>query len=420
MILKLLLFQITLGIITYDSSEYRAFEYQTSGFVCQNGFTQTATILFSDTFANIPQLIIFPFSQDYTSVGSNQLIIMLEILGITLTDFTLKITCPSNKVNSHRIYWYAIDDARIEVITEANANLIASKQYPIQNPNTKKAIASIMSLGYNGSFKIDLSIIALTSTQVTLGINSDISNLIHLGYQIILTTEEVFPYINERAATSGYTSELFTLDPNNYFMTTYKRIQTNNGNSFRFQLDKTQILPTVSYQSSTWSSSSYPSNTITRLIYKSPQDQFFLAMECFTVRISKLFDKQSDLKPAFEMKIFEINKVYNSVGSESIILNESTQLLNIHVYYKCPSNNKKVHSQLNKCNSCSGTNKIYNLNHYCHGSINSINIYAQYNAQANYKEILITITSNSILIVQKLRNKIITNQNILKVDFLDQ
>lgn len=35
---------------------------------------------------------------------------------------------------------------------------------------------------------------------------------------------------------------------------------------------------------------------------------------------------------------------------------------------------------MNKCNSCTGNNKIYNLNHYCHGSINSINIYAKYNA----------------------------------------
>lgn len=52
----------------------------------------------------------------------------------------------------------------------------------------------------------------------------------------------------------------------------------------------------------------------------------------------------SDQKPAFELEISELNKVVNTIGSESIIINESITLLHIHVYYKCPSNNKKVHS----------------------------------------------------------------------------
>lgn len=39
----------------------------------------------------------------------------------------MKITCTNNKVNTYGFKWYAIDDARIQVITETNANPIASK-----------------------------------------------------------------------------------------------------------------------------------------------------------------------------------------------------------------------------------------------------------------------------------------------------
>ena len=81
------------------------------------------------------------------------------------------------------------------------------------------------------------------------------------------------------------------------------------------------------------------------------------------------------------MKILELNKVYSSVTSESIVIDPSILLLNIHIFYKCPSNNKKVLMELNKCNNCSGNNnKIYKRYHYCHGSINSINLFAKYSA----------------------------------------
>ncbi|CAK63542.1 unnamed protein product (macronuclear) [Paramecium tetraurelia] len=86
---------------------------------------------------------------------------------------------------------------------------------------------------------------------------------------------------------------------------------------------------------------------------------------------------------------------------------------------KLNSNKKNFQSKLNKCNSYSGANKIRKLKHYCHGSINSINIYAKYSAQNNLKELTLTTIGNSISIVQKVRNRSTKQEPILLVEFFD-
>ncbi|CAK89433.1 unnamed protein product (macronuclear) [Paramecium tetraurelia] len=421
MMLEFLLVAITQGIITKTYGEVADFSYTTSGFVCQNGYSTSKTITFSGSFANVPKIIFVPTIFDFASFSSSQFTVKLEILSVSLTNFQIKITCPTKKVNTYKLSWFAIDDNRLEVINEAindiNINPVASKQYSIQNPNIKKAIASIHSYGINGALDITLSISELTTTQVTVNIAKN-SNLLYLGYQVILGTDEVISYIDEIASSNSYTSQVYNLISDNYFVVSFTKLTNSGTNAFRLQYFITKTSTTIYYDCSTWGGA-YPSNIMKVFWLQTTLNQEFLAMECLTVRVSKLFDRYVDLKPAFQLEILEINKVLNTVGSESIVLNESIQLVTIHVFYKCPSNNKKVHSQLNKCNSCTGTNQIHNLNHYCHGSVNSINIYAKYQAQANYKELTLTRASNGVTIAQTLRNRSTSQKNILKVDFLD-
>ncbi|CAD8180476.1 unnamed protein product [Paramecium pentaurelia] len=418
MIFQFLLIQFTQGIITESSGEVTQFSYQVSGFNCQNGYT--STINFPDTFANIPKLILYPSLFDFASITSNQPIAKIEIVSLTLTNFQIKLTCPQQRINTYTLKWYAIDDQRLIVINEFNLNPLASKSFTFQNPNIKKAIVSIIGIGYKGSFEVTLSISDLTSTSVTVNYNSYNTNMVLLGYQVILGTDEIISYIDKISSSNVYTSPQYPVQSNSYFITAFSKFQQGLDNGIvTLRTTINQGASVVNYDISRWGSGLYPQNTIQSYWLKYTVNNPFLAMECFTVRVSKLFEMNSDQKPAFQLEFFEINKVVNTIGSESILINESITLLNIHIYYKCPSNNKKVHSQMNKCNNCSGSNKIYNLNHHCHGSINTINIYAKYNAQSNYKELTLTTTSNSITIVQKLTNKIITQETILFVEFLD-
>ncbi|CAD8077018.1 unnamed protein product [Paramecium primaurelia] len=417
MIFQFLLIQFTQGIITESSGEVTQFSYQVSGFNCQNGYT--STINFPGSFANIPKLILYPSLFDFASVNSNHPIAKIEIVSLTLTNFQIKLTCPYQRINSYYLRWYAIDDQRLIVINEFNLNPIATKSYTFQNPNIKKAIVSIIGIGYKGSFEVTLSITDLTSTSLTVNVNNYNTNLVFIGYQVILGTDEIITYIDNISSTNVYTSPQYPAQTNSYFITAFNKIQLGNSGILTLRTTVYQGASVVNYDTSRWGSGVYAQNKIQTYWLKYTVNNPFLAMECFTVRVSKLFEMNSDQKPAFQLELFEINKVVNTIGSESILINESITLLNIHIYYKCPSNNKKVHSQMNKCNNCSGSNKIYNLNHHCHGSINTINIYAKYNAQINYKELTLTTTSNSITIVQKLTNKIITQETILFVEFLD-
>ncbi|CAD8053558.1 unnamed protein product [Paramecium primaurelia] len=419
MILQFLFIQLTQGIITQTAGAFNEFVWNAPGFLCQNGFTKTGNINFQDSFANIPKIIIVPNVLDITPVFTNQIIVQIDIVSVTLTGFSIKITCPNNKVGTYQMRWFAIDDSRIEVINELNLNPIASKQYPIQNPNIKKAIVSILNFGYNGPFDVGLSVSELTSTHVTVNVNSANSNLIYLGYQVILGTEEVISYIDKVSSTSIYTSQIYPLQSNSYFVISFNNLGLNDADTLKLGVSISSTSTTINYQTQIWGPGTYAPNTLQSYWLKFNINQAYMAMECFTIRINKIFYRNSDQRPAFQLDIQEINQVFNTIGSDSIIVNESITLLNIHVYYKCPSNNKKVHSQMNKCNSCTGNNKIYNLNHYCHGSINSINIYAKYNAQSNNKELTITRTTNGITIIQTLRNKSTTQQEILLVEFLD-
>ncbi|CAD8192785.1 unnamed protein product [Paramecium octaurelia] len=421
MILEFLLVAITQGIITKSKGELTEFTYTTSGFVCQNGYSTSKTIAFPDSFANVPKVIFVPTILDFASFSSSQFTVKLEILSVSLTNFQIKITCPSKKVNTYRLSWYAIDDSRLEVINESindiNLNPVGSKQYSIQNPNIKKATAMIHSYGINGALSITLTISELTTTYVKVNINAN-SNTLYLGYQVVLGTDEVISFIDEIAASNTYQSQHYPIISDSYFVASFRRLTNSGTNAFRLQYFITTTSTQIYYDCSTWGGA-YPSNTMNVFWLGTTLNQEFLPMECFTVRVSKLYDRYADLKPAFQLELLEINKVLNTIGSESIVLNESIQLLTIHIYYKCPSNNTKVHSQLNRCNSCTGSNNIYNLNHYCHGSMNTINIYAKYQAQANYKELTLTRASNGVTIVQTLRNRSVSQKTVLKVEFLD-
>ncbi|CAD8128312.1 unnamed protein product [Paramecium sonneborni] len=418
MLLFVILIQISKETITYDSQAFTQFSYTESGFNCENGYTKTNVIPFTNTFQTAPQIIFYFTTLDYNFSGQTE--VDIELLSVTQTDFTLKIKCPYNKVNSYRIQWFAIDDHRLQVITVNKQIPFTSKQYPIQNPNLKKRsyFFFFVFLQWSIQYRSFCKITEITSNYVTVGMNSDCQNLISVSYQIILGTEEFLTLLDQTSSSIDYNSQQFDKLANNYFVIAYMQFTTSLLN-IRYRITLSSTSTQISYATQSWSTNTYPMNKIQPYFLKYGEGSILLAMECFTARISKLFDMTADQKPAFQMKILEINKLYNSIGSETVVFGGLIQIINIQIYYKCPSNNKKVHSEINKCNTCSGSNKIYNLNHFCHGSINSINIYAKYQAQANNKELQITLTSNSISIVQTLRNQIVTVQNILKVEFLD-
>ncbi|CAD8115259.1 unnamed protein product [Paramecium sonneborni] len=276
---------------------------------------------FPALFANIPQVILNPIVFDF-GTASLYLQSIIEFQSISLTGFTLKITCTGNQMNYYRFQWFAIDDERIQVITEANADPIASKQYPIKNPNANKAIASVISFGYKGGFDVSLTITELTSTHITIGISNANANLIHLGYQTALIPEEILTQLPYRVATGFYSTQVFPIQADSYFIIQLSRMSAGSSYAFRFLIDTLTTADQIYYQTATWSYSGYPPNTIKPYWLKLTLDLIAVSMECFTVRVSKLFDHNSYQKPSFQVQFLKV--------TNSSVLFEVKQLQSIN------------------------------------------------------------------------------------------
>ncbi|CAD8055108.1 unnamed protein product [Paramecium primaurelia] len=94
-------------------------------------------------------------------------------------------------------------------------------------------------------------------------------------------------------------------------------------------------------------------------------------LECRTLRITQMKEKQADFRNPFEVEILETTQIFNTQDTFSIILDKSHELINRKIYAKSFTN-KSIQSYLNKCNECLQSQQ-YQFKHNCYGAINTIN-----------------------------------------------
>ncbi|CAD8070498.1 unnamed protein product [Paramecium sonneborni] len=350
MILIIFLILSALGTITHDQSNWVNWSLN-----CQNGDVRTEQINFSDSFANTSKVIVTPGSLDFASISPSYELNFL---------FQNKIHLPYQS---------------IDVITVTDLNPLSEATYPIANPNFKIAKVSILSFSYSGAFEIQTAN----------------SNLLHLGYQIILGTTEALTLFETKATTSKYTNGGFNFEANCFFLLLYSKLQFSNTSSYKLKFFTTTVGSAVQY--------SVQTNKNFKHIYIS-QGQ---------VVISKYLDRNINEKTSKQMNLVEENK---TEGQDPILVADTIQKLNVIVYFKCYPN-KKVHAVINKCNN--SLKQDITLDRNCHGSMNIIYFYMRFTSQSDFKELAITTTTNGFSIDQIVRNYDVQTKNVLNIQMQD-
>ncbi|CAD8118549.1 unnamed protein product [Paramecium sonneborni] len=204
--------------ITYDESTFRSFQIKNKGFYCFNNMGRTQDIKFRDSFQNIPNVILIPELYDIPGSRANY---NLKITEITLTKFSLSITCTEGMVYGIYLKWLAIDDARVQVINQFNIQNFEKKTFDHINSNAQKYFISVISFSFSGPVSFKVQVTEITTKNLTITITDPqnlITNLIKLSYQIILGIDEIFNQYDLLQINSPFVSQHFPLIEKSWFI----------------------------------------------------------------------------------------------------------------------------------------------------------------------------------------------------------
>ncbi|CAD8130516.1 unnamed protein product [Paramecium sonneborni] len=230
---KILIFlisaQVIFPFIYYDTGLARNFDYTfDSSFNCQNDYSRTATISFSNAFENIPQVF---FYLEYLDISTSEMEFYLSITTITKTSFTAIVNCRKNRIYTLQLRWFAIDDQRIEVISNFNMENPDDKTFPIKNPNAQSGFVVLTRLCYTGQIDFLLSISQITTNSVTVSITKvagKFSNLKQIGYFVVVGIEEAFINLGLKSVTGAFSSGSFAKQPNRWFVIALEGLNYSN------------------------------------------------------------------------------------------------------------------------------------------------------------------------------------------------
>ncbi|CAD8155811.1 unnamed protein product [Paramecium pentaurelia] len=400
-----LIIHIVYGIITYDSNTLNQFAYQYSGgSSCHSPQQHIKTVYFSDTFARPPKIILQTEMFDLACPKVN---FTLQITTVTTDYFIIQRECSYSIVHGIVIKWQAIDDERIQVINEFNMISFKNKTYSHINPNVEEALISLINFSYKGSIQFDILIAELTTSNVSVVItnpSNKLQNLLVLGYQVILGVKEAISQFSTINTTAVYTSPHYNFKDSSLLITPFIGISYDLTDNVR--LNKTYY----TNQQAIW----YQIHTLLNGQYYTAQNhkpawlkyQFttiYTALECRTLRITQIKEKQADFRNPFEVEILETTQIFNTQDTFSIILDKSHELINIKIYAKCFTN-KSIQSYLNKCNECLQSQQ-HQFKHNCYGAINTINFSIKlFPTTQAHQELIIIISNLGCKVYQVLYN----------------
>ncbi|CAD8126120.1 unnamed protein product [Paramecium sonneborni] len=404
-----ILLSIANGFITNDSGSKSGIE---PGNSCQNSYSTTLTIPFSQQFENIPQVIII-LTRWTLYYGSTEF--KLQITSTTTSNFQVQISCPHTQVFYVYFNWYAIDDQRVQVINQFNFANPVTQTFSHHNPNALYGFISPISFGGNGLIDCNLQITSITKTTVTVGLSGQagkIENLKQIGYQIILGIQEVFDILSIQT-TALYNSGNNNLQANKWLLTPIVAVTNPPNDSIRLWIKYTTTSTTISYNIETWGYP-YSPNTHNKIWMSYAINEQFTKMLLLTVRISQKFDKSSITSPSIQLQMPQINESYSSNGVYTATFDQSQTPVQMNVQMKC-FNGKKIKSLFSKCNNCP-ENKNYLFSHFCHSNINQISYFAKFTpTKQAHNEIKITISDSEINIAHVVYNQIKTEAQILNI-----
>ncbi|CAD8094684.1 unnamed protein product [Paramecium sonneborni] len=418
-IITILCFYSGYSVIYYDSGFYANLERSGTYFVCQNSYSNTYTIAFSNSFVNIPQVFLLLQHIDTPTLESE---FQVSISSITLNNFQIYVFCPRPGVIwSIRFEWIAIDDQRIQVINSFNMIPPSDKTFNHQLLNADVAILAINTLGYLGQIDFQISITSLTKDSVSVGITKvtgKYTNLLQIGYQILLASQKDIIDLGLLTFIPDFTKGGINLESNKIFLLPFQGIKFNYGRQQTIKILKTIGTSTVTINANKWGGTYDASQYIIQQVWLSYQFFTNKASQCYTMRISQKLERSSNSLPQFYVEIPNANQIYNSIGESTFRVYKPIFNIDFIVKAKCIYG-KRIRSSFNKCNDCS-ISKTYEFKHYCHSQINLVSYFPQFQQSQNVnQEFKVKITENTCQIYQILYNQVKEEYTIINIYFQD-
>ncbi|CAD8162491.1 unnamed protein product [Paramecium octaurelia] len=416
--------QVVWATISYDSNTFTKFAYQYSGGSrCNPPAQKQETVYFSDVFARPPKILINTILMDTNHPFVNY---TFSITTVTTQSFTFNLECflgtIFGPVYGIVLKWLAIDDERIQIINEFNMYSFENKTYPLVNSNAETVFISLINFSYQGPVYFDILASELTKTSVSVTItdpNNTLSNLLFLGYQVILGVKEAITIIDVIKTTAIYTSPKYVTQENSWLITPFVGFYYNVNDNVRLNFTQYQD------QQKIW----YTIESIYGFQYYTPQThqptwimyQFktvFTAVDCITIRITQIKEKLAEFRNSFEVEIMETQQIVRNLGTTNLAIDKNYQLINLKVYARC-FQLKKIQSYFNKCYGCL-PQKTNQFSHNCYGAINTINYSVKLlpTIQAN-QELIIILSNLDCQIYQKLFNQVVTQVKLIEIKQVD-
>ncbi|CAD8169949.1 unnamed protein product [Paramecium pentaurelia] len=418
-LILLIIFQVTLTAIYYDTGLSRDFDYSWDAtFICQNGYSKTATISFSNTFENIPQVF---FTHETFDQYGGEAGFYLAITSVSKTSFTAEASCKKSRVFTLKLRWFAIDDQRIEVINNFNMLNPDDKTFSIKNPNAQTGFVVMTSLHFQGAIDFLLEISSITTNSVTVSITKvagKFTNLKQIGYIVVVGIQEAFINLGLKSVTGAFSSGALVKQPNRYFAIALQGMNYLNNNTMRIRATYTNTATTTSYTWGTWTGAETPnSHSQIWILYQFTTT--YKPLECFSIRTSRKQAFDLTILPTFYLQLVQTNQIYITNGNYEYSVDKSIRPLKMNIQMKC-ENGKKVQAEFNKCNACS-IQKTYSFTYNCFNQMNYIGFFPLFQqASQEYNHLKINIQSSSLEVIHVVYDQVITEKTIVKIQILNQ
>ncbi|CAD8171928.1 unnamed protein product [Paramecium octaurelia] len=418
-LLIVILLNIVSAYIYYDTGLMTDFDYTIQpSFICKNGYSNTATTTFSQQFQNIPQVF---FTHEYLDQEMAELGFKLAITAISQTQFTTEISCNKQRVFAIKLRWFAIDDQRIEVISNFNMENPDDKTFPIKNPNAQTGFLAITSMRYTGQIDFLLSISQIKANSVTVSITKvagKFANLKQIGYFIVVGIEEAFINLGLKTATGAFSSGTIPIESNRWFAIALQGLNYSNSKNLRIKATYSNTATTISYTWGTWYEIETP-NSHSQIWIAYQFTKIFYPLECFTIRTSRKEVKDLSILPTFYLEFVQSNQIYTTNGNYVYYIDKSNVPFKMGISIKC-ENGKKIQANFNKCNACS-TKKTHSFSYNCFNQMNYVGFFPVFQqAFPQYHHLKINMNPSSLEIINVVYNQALTESTIVQIQILNQ
>ncbi|CAD8137783.1 unnamed protein product [Paramecium octaurelia] len=399
------------SIIVYDTRVFKGFDNYPI-FSCA-GTSQTSQIVFSDTFPEIPKIII---SLEEIDTNINNSGFILEITDVQLTYFNITISCPYQSVYAIRFKWYAICGGGLQVINYISSGGIVNNTFPHSMSNPKYGFVSLTGFLYNGQIDFLLQVSKLTSSSISVEINQvagKFPNLLKIGYQVVISQYEIIN-LGLQYAPQNFISQTIQQICSQWFIFNLQGVNFQNSDNFRLNLTYNNSADIISYEFGKWIGQ-YTGSYHSQLLF-SYQNIYF---SCALIKTKMKLISAININDLPEKKIvfIDLNLQYINEGIYNLILNKTLSYMQLEVAMKSFERKfiqSSIHSQENYNHLQSHVIK------YKYEKIfNFMTFYLAFTSP-NYEQqkLKIIITTGSIELVQVFQN-CIQEMTILKFEYID-